>query len=123
VLDLTPGVHSAATMSRRSTGSSEGGRLLRLEQLLLEELHALFADELGDPRLSGVRVLAVALSPDYRHARVHCIPPQIGTSRDEVLRALERANAFLRRRVADALELKRTPELHFVVDAAIVPVP
>lgn len=100
----------------KSEGSG-GHRLERLEQLMLEELRALFEDELSDPRLAGVKPMAVVLSPDYRHARVHCIAPSGGPGRHELEQAFLRASSFLRRRLADAIEFKRVPDLRFIVDA------
>ena len=90
--------------------------MLRLEQLVLEELQAVFSDEIDDPRLAGVRPLAATFSPDYRHIRVHCLREGEGASRDDVERALQGANGFLRRRLLDLLELKRIPELHMILD-------
>ncbi|MFZ5890396.1 MAG: 30S ribosome-binding factor RbfA [Myxococcota bacterium] len=101
----------------KSDGASSGHRLERLEQLMLEELRALFEDELSDPRLNEVRPMAVVLSPDYRHARVHCVAPSGGAGRNAVEQALLRASGFLRRRLAEAIELKRVPDLRFIIDA------
>lgn len=101
----------------KSDGASSGHRLERLEQLMLEELRALFEDELSDPRLEDVVPLAVVLSPDYRHARVHCTAPSAGPGRSAVERALVHASSFLRRRIAEAIEFKRVPDLRFIVDA------
>ena len=100
----------------KSEGSG-GHRLERLEQLMLEELRALFEDELSDPRLADVRPMAVVLSPDYRHARVHCIAPSGGPGRPQLEQAFLRASSFLRRRLAEAIEFKRVPDLRFIVDA------
>jgi ribosome-binding factor A len=88
-----------------------GHRHARLQQLIHEELDALLRDELGDPALETVRFTAVELSVDYRSARVYY------TALDgRAARALERATPFMRSRVGDALELKRVPNLRFVVD-------
>lgn len=100
----------------KSEGAGSGHRLERLEQLMLEELRALFEDELSDPRLSGVLPIAVVLSPDYRHARVHCTVPA-GAGRSAAEQALLHAASFLRRRIAEAIEFKRVPDLRFIVDA------
>ncbi|MGC4086334.1 MAG: 30S ribosome-binding factor RbfA [Polyangiaceae bacterium] len=100
----------------KSDGENSGHRLQRLQQLLLEELQALFEDELSDPRLSEVRPLAVSLSPDYRHARVHCVAASSGPGRSAIEQGLAKATGFLRRRIADAIELKHVPELRFIVD-------
>lgn len=83
----------------------------RLEQLLLDELRGLFRDDVEDPALYDVRIAAVVLSVDYRHLRVHYT--HIGKTPD---RALDRVTPFLRARLADAVDLKRVPELHFVRD-------
>jgi ribosome-binding factor A len=82
-----------------------------LEQLLLDELRGLFRDDVEDPVLTSVQVTAVVLSVDYRHLRVHYTFS--GRTAD---RALDRVVPFLRARLADAVDLKRVPELHFVRD-------
>lgn len=98
---------------------SAGFRHVRLQELLLEELRGLLRDDVSDPMLEPVRVTALVLSVDYRHARVHFAlhaavePP----ARSIVERALIRATPFLRARLADAIELKRLPDLRFVFDA------
>jgi ribosome-binding factor A len=95
-----------------------GHRHARLQDLLFEELRALFADDVSDPILSDVAVVAVVLSVDYRHARVHyAVRAEAGArapARTEIERALGRATPFLRRGLADALDLKIVPDLRFV---------
>lgn len=102
-------------MARDEDGA--GYRHGRLQQLIGEELAALVRDEVQDPALDGVRLTAVDLSVDYRSARVRYVTdddakPMI----DRVAKAFARASAFLRRRVGEALELKRLPTLNFVYD-------
>jgi ribosome-binding factor A len=101
-------------MKRDKEGA--GHRHQRVEVSILEELRAILRDDVSDPELYGVRLSAVALSPDYRSARVHFIIP-LGRSRPAVERAFARATAFLRGRMSEAVELKRTPELRFVFEA------
>jgi ribosome-binding factor A len=103
-------------MARDREGA--GYRLQRLEVTVADELRSLLRDDVSDPDLEGVVVTAVALSPDYKNAKVHFVMPR-GRSRKEVERALERATPFLRRRLADSIELKRTPDLRFVFEAEI----
>jgi ribosome-binding factor A len=92
-----------------------GHRHLRVQSLILEELRTLLRDDVSDPDLGGVRIEAVVLSVDYRHARVHFVlSPALGPRL--VQRALERATPFLRARLAEAVEMKRVPELRFVLD-------
>lgn len=102
-----------------------GYRHARLEGLVLEELGALLRDDVSDPALFGVRITAIVLSVDYRHARVHyalqATTDAVETERGHVERALGRATPFMRAQLADAIEQKRTPDLKFVFDG-IAPV-
>jgi ribosome-binding factor A len=85
----------------------------------LEELRSLIRDDVSDPDLiEAVGVTAVALSPDYKNARVHFVIRR-GRSRSAIERGLERATPFLRRRLAEALELKRAADLRFVFEAEV----
>jgi ribosome-binding factor A len=116
---------SAAAVSLASSivDESSGHRHARLQLLLQRELEELLRDEVGDPRLDRVRVVGVVLSVDYRHARVHYTiagSDDVRPDRQRVARALENASPFLRARLADAVELKRVPDLRFVFDAEAV---
>lgn len=93
---------------------SAGHRHARLQDLVFEELRSLFADDLSDPALEGVAIVAVVLSVDYRHARVHFAAPGGAADAPRIDHALRRATPFLRRMLADAIELKATPDLRFV---------
>jgi ribosome-binding factor A len=108
----------------RQEDSSGGFRLIRLSELILEELRGLLRDDVTDPALHGVWINALVLSVDYRHARVHYA---LRGTQDEVRqrcasveRAFARATPFLRARLAEAIETKRIPDLRFVFDAAAV---
>ena len=95
-----------------------GHRHERIEVAVLEELRAILRDDVTDPELEGVRLTALVLSPDYRNARVHFMVPR-ARPRSAVERSFARASAFIRARLADAVELKRTPDLRFVYEAEI----
>lgn len=101
---------------KRGNDGAAGYRHLRLEQSILEELRAILRDDVTDVRLEGARITAVALSPDYRSARVHFVTAK-GQSRPDIEKAFERAAPFMRGRLAEAIELKRTPDLRFVFEA------
>ena len=105
-------------MKRDNEGA--GHRHQRLEVSILEELRSLLRDDVTDPDVEGVGVTAVALSPDYKNAKVHFVIKK-GSGRAVIERGLQRATPFLRRRLADSIELKRTPDLRFVFEAEIDP--
>ena len=97
-----------------------GYRHERLTRILREEIAAVVRDEIADPRLDGVAITLVELSVDYKNARVGFVGPggaaTLRADRERLERALARATPFLRRRLADALDLKAVPALRFVWD-------
>lgn len=112
--------------ARRSRSSFDtdlqaaGHRHERLSRILREEIAAVMRDELADPRLDGVRITFVELSVDYKNARVGFVGPAADiprAERERLERLLERATPFLRRRLADAVDLKHAPALRFAWDS------
>ena len=104
-------------MKNETEHEHAGHRHARLQDLILEELRSLLRDDVNDPALAEVRVTAVVLSVDYRHARVHfALVSKASSDRHRAERALARATAFFRARLADAIDLKRVPDLRFVFD-------
>ncbi len=92
-----------------------GHRHARLQQIIREELDALFRTEMSDPAIEGVRVVAAELSVDYRSVRVRFIVPDDAQA-DRAERALLHAGTYIRRRLVEALDLKRIPTLRFLFD-------
>jgi ribosome-binding factor A len=88
-----------------------GHRQARLQHLIHEELGALLRDDVRDPVLRDLQLVAVELSVDYRNARV-VVAAGAAPAR-EVAAALERAAGFLRARLSEALDLKHAPQLTF----------
>lgn len=91
----------------------------RISEALREELGELIAYELSDPRIHDANVTEVLVSPDKRHAQVRL--HFNGASKEqqqETVEALDRARNFLRRQLAERLNLFRVPELHFEADVS-----
>jgi ribosome-binding factor A len=109
---------------KRTEDGAGGHRHARLQDILLEELILLFADDIEDPSLQGVAVVAVVLSVDYRHLRIHVVPPPIADSalaagaRAARAAAYRRVTPFLRRHFADVLDLRIVPEPRFIEEAS-----
>ena len=89
-------------------------RTARVSEALREELAELIGYEMSDPRVGGVNVVEVHVSPDLKHAQV-MLTAEAGEEEDALL-ALDRARGFLRRQLAARLELHRMPDLHFAVE-------
>ncbi len=92
-------------------------RRARLNGLLREELTLILGGELGDPRLAPVIVNDVDISADYRNLRVYfSVLDDDRIVEREAMRGLEHASAYLRRRLAEHVNLRFTPELSFKLD-------
>lgn len=72
-----------------------------------------------DPRVSGsfISILRVDTAADLRNATVHY--SVLGEGRDEVKKGLKSAQGFIRRELAQRLNLRVTPELCFIYDDSI----
>lgn len=86
-------------------------RTARLDELLREEISAIIAREIADPRIGFVTVTSVDVAPDLAHATVWVSVIGDAQTRRASVRALGRAMPFVRHRLG-ALRLKRIPELH-----------
>ncbi len=88
-------------------------RTKRVAEALREELIELIGFELTDPRLDGVQVVDVHLSPDMRVASVTLDIPGNEQAQKKALEAMEHAKSFVKRELASRVDLFRLPELHF----------
>lgn len=96
-------------------------RQLRAGELVRHALVEILArEEFRDPVLQGVAITIgeVRSSPDLRHANIFC--SALGKSgkeeMDAIAEALNRASGFLRGRLGREIEMKFTPQLHFIAD-------
>jgi ribosome-binding factor A len=73
-----------------------------------------------DPRMRAVTITHIRLSPDLRQAFIRfTLLEAEGGDREGALRALEHAEPFFRRHLAEELELRFTPELRFAYDSQL----
>ena len=109
--------------SRQPRSLEPSQRQLRAGELVRHALVDILArEEFRDPALQGVSVTIgeVRCSPDLRHANVFCIPlgDQSSERSQEVAEGLNRAAAFLRGKLGREIEMKFTPQLHFIADVS-----
>lgn len=88
-------------------------RKLRINTQLQRELTELIRDELRDPRVAGVTLTSVDVSPDMRHASIHVNVLALEDKADEAAKALNGAAGKLRHSLKARLRLRHIPELHF----------
>ncbi|MBK1693725.1 ribosome-binding factor A [Chromatium weissei] len=92
----------------------------RIGTELRRELAQLLRDQVRDPRLANITVQEVRVTRDLAHAKVFftCFPS------DEEAQAQEkllngRLAGFLRHALAQTVQLRTIPQLHFVFDTSI----
>ena len=96
-----------------------GRRPQRIGEQIREEVSSLLLGELKDPRIGFATVTAVRVSADLRQARIYVSILGSVEQREQSLRGLAAANAFLRRKLARRLRMRRVPELSFELDTSI----
>ena len=95
-------------------------RILRLNQLLRDELADLLRRETEDPELQGlISITEVDTSPDLKLAKVYFSTLGDDEHTAKVYRHLKKASRFFRREIAKRLNLRHTPELDFQLDPSI----
>jgi ribosome-binding factor A len=112
-------------MPRKSTRTKQHDRGPSQRQLRVGELirhvlaEMLERGEARDPALAGrvLTITEVRPSPDLKSATVFVMPLG-GEDEGEAIAALGRAAPFLRRRVAEEINLRFAPELRFALDTS-----
>ena len=97
---------------------NEFGREERVGAEIRRELAVLLRDEARDPRLTKVTVQEVRVVRDLSHAKVYFTVMDAAQAK-ATEGALNKASAFLRRRLAETMNLRVVPRLAFVYDKSI----
>jgi len=95
-------------------------RTERINSIIQQEISDLLRKQINDPRLTTfISITKVSTSPDLKHAKVFISTLGDKVNKDEILQGFTAASGFLRRQLANSLELKHTPELSFHLDDSI----
>jgi ribosome-binding factor A len=88
----------------------------KLAELIREEVIQIVGYELDDPRVASVTVTDVRVADNLRDASVYVTAEGTEAERQAAMKALTKAAPFVRRQLSMALNLRFTPEIHFVRD-------
>ncbi len=91
-------------------------RTKQIDQLLQQEIAAIVAREVADPRIGFATITGVETASDLRHATVWVSVIGQPEERSATIQALSRAMPFVRRTLGGRLRLKRIPDLHVRLD-------
>ena len=91
-------------------------RTERVDELLRQEIGAIVAREVADPRVGFATITSVETTTDLRHAKVWVSVIGQPAERDAAVAALQHAMPFIRHELGKSLRIKRIPDLHVHLD-------
>jgi ribosome-binding factor A len=106
-----------------TTKKGDGTRAPKVADAVRSELMKMLLEgAVHDPGVQSAVVSSVKMTGDLRLAKVYVRALALGAdekTRTKLLRALERAKGFLRRELAQRLQLQFAPDLRFYYDESI----
>lgn len=93
----------------------------RLSEDIKREISGLIREEIKDPRVSGglISVVRTELSGDNSYCKVYISSIDGEEAAKTAVKGLESASGMMKRRISNALHLKKCPELKFIADNSI----
>ena len=93
----------------------------RLSEDIKREISGLIREEIKDPRVSGglISVVRTELSGDNSYCKVYISSIDGEEAAKTAVKVLESASGMMKRRISNALHLKKCPELKFIADNSI----
>jgi ribosome-binding factor A len=96
-----------------------GHRHERIAGEILQEITVMLAGELKDPRLAVLAtVTEVRVTPDLKQARVYVSVIGDQAEKASTLKGLVSASGFIRHQLSERLQIRRAPEVIFVLDSS-----
>src|SRR5512133_1782909 len=88
-------------------------RLQRIADRIRQELSEMVVKEIADPRLDGISITDVKVDRELAYSDIYVSAIEGVTRSKEVIQGLEHASGFLRKSLADRIELRVFPRLRF----------
>jgi len=94
-------------------------RVGRVGEQIKKEISTIIQTELKDPRIGFITVTGVDLTNDLSLARVYLSILGTEEQKEATLKALGKANGFLRSELGRRVKLRHTPAIEFRFDGSI----
>ncbi len=88
-------------------------RLQRIGERLREELSEMVVMEISDPRLSGISITDVTVDREFTYADIYVSAVEGHERAAEILAGLNHASGYLRKTLAERVDLRIFPRLRF----------
>jgi ribosome-binding factor A len=94
-------------------------RVLKAAEAIREVVGMAILADLRDPRIEGVTVTQVEVSPDMRQAKVYVSIMGDDAAQRTCLHGLQSAAGFLQQKIAKRIDTRYTPRLKFELDLGV----
>lgn len=88
----------------------------RVSGLIQEVLSYILKKEISDPRLQMATITEVKMSADLKLASIYYTTSGDKDARDAAAQAFKRAHGYIKKKLAQQLELRYMPQLRFFYD-------
>ena len=93
-------------------------KIERLNNTLMREISMILMQEVKDPNCKFVTITAVRTTSDLSYTKIY-VTTLKDEFRKETMKALKNASGFIRRELANRIEVRHIPKLEFVYDESI----
>jgi len=90
-----------------------------VEGQLKKEISKILQEDLKDPRIGFVTITRIELTGDLRYARIYFSIMGDDLVKKEGLKGIKSAKGFIRKLIAERINLRYVPELDFKLDNSI----
>ncbi len=97
----------------------EGKRSEKVADLIQKEISEMLVKTIKDPRIGFVTITRVAVSEDYRSAKVYFSVAGTVEERQRSIEGLNSAKGYVRKELGRRIRLRYTPEIIFKFDPSI----
>ncbi|MCL2699430.1 MAG: 30S ribosome-binding factor RbfA [Defluviitaleaceae bacterium] len=99
-------------------------RMIRINDEIKRETAGIIRSELKDPRIReiahvGVSVVRASATNDLKYCKIYVSVLGDADLKKEVMEGLTNAQGFIRRQLAERINLRNTPEITFVLDESL----
>jgi len=94
-------------------------RLYKIDEEIVKALSCIFREEIKDPRIDGMITISEAkITRDFSHCNIY-ISIYNSQNRNECFKTINDSANFIRKKLAEKIDLRVMPELHFHLDETL----
>jgi len=104
----------------KKSNSKGNNRIIRINDEITRAAANIIRFEMSDPRIGPVvSVTEATTTPDLKYCKIKVSVLEGKITPQETLAALDAAKGFIRKRIAETIDLRHTPEITFEEDDSI----